>query len=171
MPAGGSPIAPLANAKTSGNPSDMIVAPAVALMIAGLWKISWATFGWLDLITGGKFFGNHISNLLLTSYVFLSGLLILFGGYQMLKRGSYGWAVAAGIFSVMACSLISPPIGIWALLVLAPDDVNPSLGASNYDAPMAPLPERFCQRFAVVIACVILIPIAVATLGFLAAVG
>jgi tRNA A-37 threonylcarbamoyl transferase component Bud32/TM2 domain-containing membrane protein YozV len=171
MPAGGSPIAPLANAKTSGNPSGMIVAPAVALMIAGLWKISWATFGWLDLITGGKFFGNHIGNLLLTSYVFLSGLLILFGGYQMLKRGSYGWAVAAGIFSVMACSLISPPIGIWALIVLARDDVKSAFGASNSAAPMAPQPDRFWQRFAVVIACVILIPIAVAILGLLAAIA
>ena len=42
----------------------------------------------------------------------------------MLRLRSYAWALAAAILSIVACSLIGLPIGIWALIVLARPDVR-----------------------------------------------
>ncbi len=186
---GENPNPRLANVKTSGDRSGMIVAPAVALMIAGLWKLLSAFLGaffllpggsrWLDNVIGADHFFGAFGSVAIFSIVLfklIPGLLILFGGYQMLQRRSYTWAVAAGILSIVACSLVSLPIGIWALIVLARDDVKSAFGASASSAPLAPQPtDRFWRRFAVVIACIIAIPtailIAIAILGMLAAIA
>src|SRR5215469_15032310 len=99
-------------AATAGSPiasSGMITAPAVALMIAGLWKILSAltslmffmpsTTNWLTQFTGEDFLGGWrwaiIPNIILFKLV--PGALIIFGGYQMLQRRSYAWSMAAGI--------------------------------------------------------------------------
>ena len=42
----------------------------------------------------------------------------------MLRLRSYAWAMAAAILSIVACSLIGLPIGIWALIVLLQSDVR-----------------------------------------------
>jgi len=92
------------------------------------------------------------------SYILLSGLLIVFGGYQMLKRRGYGWAVAAALLAIFSCSFVSPPIGIWALIVLSMSDVRAFFGGGG--VPGAPArPDHFWRRFAVVVACGVLIPI------------
>jgi tRNA A-37 threonylcarbamoyl transferase component Bud32 len=162
-----------------------ITAPAVALMIAGLWKVLSAflngvfllPFGgrWMEKFSGSQDFLGGWGPVVIISIVLFKlvpGLLILFGGHQMLRRRSYGWAVAASILSIVACSLVSLPIGIWALVVLARDDVKPAFGcASPVTAASVPRPDHFWRRFAVVMACVILIPVAVAILGLLAAIA
>jgi tRNA A-37 threonylcarbamoyl transferase component Bud32/TM2 domain-containing membrane protein YozV len=164
------------------NRTGMIVAPAVALMVAASWKLLSALSA-VFVLTGvsdwlGNFFG--LGNLLgawgsvaIYSVVFfrlIPGLLILFGGYQMLQRRSYAWAVAAGIISIVSCSLIGLPVGIWALIVLACDDVKSAFCVNVSTAPTASQPDRFWRRFAVVMACVVLIPVAIAILGMLAAI-
>ena len=179
------PLAPLATVKVSDNPSGLIVAPAVALMIAGLWKLFSALLSSLFFLPAASglmgsimgplnFLGGWGSMAIFSIVLFklIPGLLILFGGYQMLQRRSYSWAVAAGILSIVTCSLVSLPIGIWALIVLARDDVKAAFGNNIAAAPMEPpQPDRFWRSFAVVVGCIILIPVAIALLGLLAAIA
>jgi len=160
----------------AGNPvfnPSIITAPAVALMGAGLWKIMWALFGWLHLVFIGSFLDamglGSLASGGYAMFLLLSGSLILFGGYQMLQRRSYGWAVAAGVVSVVACSIVSPPIGIWALIVLTLDDVKAAFGVNGGVATTPGQPDRFWRRFTVVVACVILIPLVLAFTGLAAA--
>jgi len=161
----------------------IITAPAVALMVAALWKLL-SVFSALLLLAGGsgwmsKFFGfgnlfggwGSVAILSIVLFKLIPGLLILFGGFQMLQRRSYAWAIAAAIISIVACSLLGFPIGIWALIVLARDDVRSAFGSPVPAAPRTPPTDRFWRRFAVVIACVILIPIAIAIIGLLAAIA
>ena len=177
---GGNPNPPQANGKTSGDRSGMIVAPAVALMIAGLWKLLSALTavfvltgvgGWLGNFAGiGNLSGTWGSVAIFSVVLFkiIPGLLILFGGYQMLQRQSYSWAIAAGIISIISCSLIGFPAGIWALIVLARDDVKSAFGTNVSAAPLAPQPDRFGRGFAVIAGWVVLILIA---LTFIAAIA
>jgi type II secretory pathway pseudopilin PulG len=165
--------------------SGKITAPAVALMVAAAWKILsgipsaffLSRFGVLsDQFFGvGKFFGAWGPSAFFSAAVLFSiipGVLILFGGYQMLKRRSYAWAIAASILAILSCSLISLPIGIWALIVLSGEDVKAAFGcASPVAATTTPAPDRFWRRFAVVMACVLLIPMAIAAFGILAAIA
>jgi predicted Ser/Thr protein kinase/predicted membrane protein len=172
-------------AASAGKPipsTGIITAPAVALMVAALWKIMSALvinglyllpggLEWLDKLVGGRFFSGWGSVAVVSLVLFkvIPGLLILFGGYQMLQRRSYNWAVAAGIISIVACSIVSLPIGIWALVVLARDDVRAAFGSFVPAAPRTPQPDRFWRRFAVVAACIVLFPIAIVILAVLAA--
>jgi hypothetical protein len=124
-------------------------------------------FGGLGIFSG-EFCGIVILQTLLFSI--LPGLLILFGGHQMLQRRSHAWAVAAGIIAVLACSWLSVfslPIGIWALVVLSRDDVK----ASFSGAPAAATPGRpdhFWRHFTVATACVILGVLGLLVFGFIA---
>jgi tRNA A-37 threonylcarbamoyl transferase component Bud32 len=167
--------APFAAGRTpAGNPA-IITAPAVALMVAGLWKILSAFINavfllpgpaqWLDKLIGDSFFGGWAWTFTAGIVLFkiVPGLLILFGGYQMLNRRSYSWGIAAGIISIVACSLVSFPIGIWALVVLARDDVKPAFAIAAGSGVPTGRPDHFWRRFAVVLACAILIPILLVT--------
>ena len=157
--------------------TGIITASAVALMVAGLWKILSALVNglyllpggleWLDKIVGGRFFSGwgSVAVISLVLFKFIPGLLILFGGYQMLQRQSYAWAVAAGIIAIVACSLVGLPIGIWALIVLARDDVKSAFGSNVPAAPLAPKSNHFWRHFVVITGCVILIPIAFAIIA------
>jgi len=154
-----------------------IIAPAVGLMVAALWKLLSAFSalflltggsGWLEKFLGvGNFLGEWGSVAIFSVVLFkvIPGLLILFGGFQMLQRRSYAWAIAAGIISIVSCSLIGLPIGIWALVVLARDDVKSAFGSNVPSVPLTPKPGSFWHRFAVVTGCIVLISIAAATIA------
>ena len=145
--AAGPQPAPMAHEKTPVNGTGKIVAPAVGLMIAGLWKLLSAFNNalfllpggsqWLDKIMGEHFFSGRGSLVIFGIVLFklVPGLLILFGGYQMLRLRSYAWAVAAGIISIVACSLVSLPIGIWALIILARQDVRETFARATVSPP------------------------------------
>jgi hypothetical protein len=98
----------------------------------------------------------------------IPGLLILFGGFQMLQQRSYAWAIAAGIISIVSCSLIGLPIGIWALIVLARDDVKSAFNSNVPATPLAPKSDRFWRRFAMTAGCVVLTLMALALIAVLA---
>ena len=115
----------------------MIVAPAVGLMVAALWKLLSGLTGllflsghtqWLESILGrlgiSSFFGMAGVSLVFFSVV--PAILILFGAFQMLQLRSYAWSVAAGILAIVSCGLINMAMGIWALIVLARPDVRES---------------------------------------------
>ena len=172
--------APLAAATvTSLANTAIITAPAVALMVAGLWKLFYAVLGvtalsglsgWLGSFLGlGNLLGpwSAIAIFSVVLFKIVPGILILFGGFQMLQRRSYSWAIAAGILAIMACSLLGFPVGIWALVVLARDDVKSVFGVNGPAAtPLAqPMqPGRWGRTVAWVVGGSVLVAIAVVAL-------
>ena len=135
---------PIMPEKRSTARTGIIVAPAVGLMVAGGWKLFSAltallffagiTNQWLPLGLPEMLGIGSISTLASASLLFfqvIPALLILFGAYQMLRLRSYAWAVAAGIVAIVSCSLIGLPMGIWALIVLAREDVKEAFGKSQ----------------------------------------
>jgi tRNA A-37 threonylcarbamoyl transferase component Bud32 len=150
QPPGGSPPSPpigAAGLPPAGSSSQnaKIVAPGVALMVAGLLKISSALVGML-FVTGlgipdlihipglnfGIFHGLGALpgfSLLLTRIV--PGGLILVGAFQMINLRSYAWSLTAAILSLISCSLVSIPVGIWALVILSQPDVKEAFGRTQ----------------------------------------
>jgi len=139
---------PPAHEKTPVIGNGIIVAPAVGLMIGALWKLLSALVAlfvlsghdrWLGPMLGnlgiGSFFG--IASVSLVFFKVIPALLILFGAFQMLQLRSYAWAMAAAILSIVACSLVGLPLGIWALIVLARQDVRETFAR----ATVSPLPR------------------------------
>ena len=144
----------------------------MSALLGGLFLLP-GSLALLDKIVGDSFFSGwgSVALISLVLFKFVPGVLMLFGGYQMLQRRSYTWAVAAGILGVVACSIVSMPIGIWVLVVLAREEVKAAFGLNGGVAPVPGQPDHFWRRFAVVMACVILIPMVVAVLGLLAAIA
>jgi tRNA A-37 threonylcarbamoyl transferase component Bud32 len=150
---------PLANVLPPGGPSAMITLPAVVMMVAASWKLLSALTavfvltgvgGWLGSFAGiGNIVGPWGSVAIFSVVLFklIPSLPILFGAYQMLGRQSYAWAIAAGILSIISCSLIGFPAGIWALIILARDDVKSAFGASVSTASATPTPNQFGRSF------------------------
>jgi len=138
-PAAGPQPAPVAHEKTPVNGTGKIVAPAVGLMVAGMLKLFSAltamfflaglNTGWLGTMLENLGIGpfSHWEVLPGFSIVLLKvvpACLILFGGFQMVQLRSYAWAIAAGILAIVCCSLVGFPVGIWALIILARQDVR-----------------------------------------------
>ena len=186
--AGGAPVPPIPSLAASANGQNrtLITAPAVALMVAGAWKILSALSG-LFFIAGGSRWMNDFMGfgdlsaaawpfaiLTLVLLQIIPAVLILFGGWQMLQRRSYAWALAGGIVSIVACSLIGFPVGIWAVIVLARDDVRSAFGGSTWSGSAAsgPPSPMVWRRFAMVAGGILLaltfVVIVVATINLLA---
>ncbi len=170
--------AALSSVAPTNLPSAMIAAPAIALMMAGLLKISAIVFHSGLLVSGslgilGGFLGKSLLGTpgylpffsAVVLFEVIPGVLMLFGGYQMLQRRSYAWAVAAGILGIITCGLISMSVGIWALIILACEDVKSAFDAVGSPAPPPAGSNSFWRIFAIVMACVILIPLAAAMIG------
>jgi len=182
IPQGGlPPNPPAATANIPVAPaSALITAPAVALMVAALWKLLSAFTAlfvlssgslWLDHLLGfGNFFGGLSSIAIVSLVLFrtIPALLIAYGGFQMLQRRSYAWAMAAAILSVVSCSLVGFPVGIWALIILARAEVRQAFGSYAPAAPLDPQTGRFWRRFALVAGCVVLVLLAIAIITALA---
>jgi tRNA A-37 threonylcarbamoyl transferase component Bud32 len=146
-PTAGPQPAPMAHEKTPVNGTGKIVAPAVGLMVVALWKLLSAFLNavfllpggsrYLDKIIGGDFFAGWGSMAIVGIVLFklIPGLLILFGAFQMLRLRSYAWAVAAAILSIVACSLIGLPMGIWALIILLQPDVRETFARATVSSP------------------------------------
>jgi DUF4097 and DUF4098 domain-containing protein YvlB/predicted Ser/Thr protein kinase len=133
------PIPPAMNHKTSGVSGGMIIAPGIALMVAGILKLVSALkillfFAWpgSELLNSifshlGIFSLFHWDGLIGSSTVLFKlvpALVIIFGGVEMIRVRNYVWAVVAAIVAIAFCSLVGLPAGIWALIILARADVR-----------------------------------------------
>lgn len=151
--------APIALPPAKANGAGKVTAPAVALMIAAAWKAFSALLGLVFLVGAGPWSLSNFLKPFLHNAVFLgpfhwslaagAGLLlfkvapaalIFFGGLQMLHLRSYAWALAAGILAIVSCSLVSFPIGIWALVVLNRQEVKEAFSTAHRapNQPTAP---------------------------------
>ena len=145
---GASPPPGQISALTARNGEDMVTAPAIGLMVCGGLNILSALMGlfvfvwpanWLHSIFSQfwPFSDSGMTSLILGSEVLfkvIPGLLIFFGGFQMLWLRSYGWAMVAGILSVLSilhCSLLGLIFGIWALNVLSRPEVRSAFDPSR----------------------------------------
>jgi len=140
------PPAELAPEKTPGHVPGKIVAPAVGLMTAAGLKLMGVLFNaqfllpggsqWLDQIAGGHQRG-WISGMIGGTAIFesLFALFIGFGAFQMLRLRSYAWSVAAAILAIVSCGLFSLGMGIWALIVLARQDVRETFARATVSPP------------------------------------
>jgi hypothetical protein len=115
-----------------GDRTGIIVAPAVALMVAGTLKAFSGIKMLLFLSPATDLVNSILSNLGIASGYHWSALaaigtllfkvvpagVTIFGAVEMIQIRSYGWAVAGAIVSILSCGLLSFPVGIWALVVL-----------------------------------------------------
>jgi predicted Ser/Thr protein kinase len=170
-PASFAPPAAGAAGIAAGN-TALITVPAVVLIVVGALKVLSSLLGLLVFFgfVGGLGVLPFIMSgpfSVVAIVVLVHGCLITFGGYQMLQRRSYAWAVAGGVLAILSCSLLELPVGIWVLVVLARGDVKAAFGIGLPAAAAAPAqPGRFWPRFAMVAACLILlVPVTVVGLA------
>jgi predicted Ser/Thr protein kinase len=172
--------APFTPGKMPPAHTGIIAAPAVGLMVAAIWKLfsalmafffiaGWFSDQWLgtlkDFGIGSFSHWSTVASFGVLLFKVIPALLILVGAVQMLRLRSYAWAIAAGILSIVACSLVGLPIGIWALIVLARDDVKSAFEANASAASSAPQPGRSGQHLAVAMGCLFLVFMAIAVIA------
>jgi hypothetical protein len=167
----------MAPERPSAPSPSLIVAPAVGLMVAALWKLLSAFSNaffllpaghrWLNEIVGGNFFEGWGSMAIFGIVLFqlVPAVLILFGALQMMRLRSYAWALAAAILSIVACSLIGLPMGIWALIVLARQDVRDTFASAARSGLPRTNPWPWVLGTALVAGTLILIALASDFLG------
>ncbi len=150
VPPGGLNPPPVAPGVAGVAAPPMILAPAVGLMIvAGLKLISiplslmmiMAVPGWLAGLLGfGWMFGGMVTGIGFVLFRLVPALLVMYGGYQMSRLRSHGWGIAAGILSILSCSLLGLGVGIWALIILGRADVQSWFAAGPVPRPAVPPP-------------------------------
>ncbi len=75
---------------------------------------------------------SPIVNWISTGVVVILYCVMLYGGLQMKKGGSFGWAMAAAIIAMIPCSpccILELPAGIWALIVLVKPEIKQLFGS------------------------------------------
>ena len=133
-------------------------------MVGSLWKLLSAMSAlffvsgdnqWLKPILGDLGIGtfSSMAGVGIVLFKVVPGLLILFGAVQMLQLRSYAWAMAAAILSIMACSLIGLPMGIWALIILLQPDVRDTFERTTASHPprTGPWPWLLAAAAAVIV--------------------
>ncbi|HEV2320043.1 MAG TPA: DUF4097 family beta strand repeat-containing protein [Verrucomicrobiae bacterium] len=112
----------------------MIVAPAVALMVSGFFKLIGALVVFLlgtpwPQASAGQFIFSRIGivspfhegpllGVGIVLFTLVPALVMIYGGAEMLRSGNYIWAIAASVAGILFCSTFGLPAGIWALVVL-----------------------------------------------------
>ena len=161
------PIAPKLSGENSVSGDGMIIAPAVALMVAGFLKL----FLGFKMIffspwPGSRmfyplFFHLGVPNQIIpqTETVFFTvipALVIIFGAVEMVRIRNYVWSIVAAIVAIMFCSIVGFPAGIWALIVL----LLPAVRERFVNPPAPATPEKWPWILvAVAIACLLWVSI------------
>jgi TM2 domain-containing membrane protein YozV/predicted Ser/Thr protein kinase len=146
---------------TSSSGDGIIVAPAVALMIAGFLKL----FSGLKVIFFSPWPGYRIINPIFfhlgvpnqlvpqtetVLFTIVPALVILFGATEMIRIRSYAWSLVGAIVAIMFCSLMGFPAGIWALIIL----LLPTVRERFINPPALTSPEKWPWLLvAIAVAC------------------
>jgi tRNA A-37 threonylcarbamoyl transferase component Bud32 len=184
----GAPLPPAATPKPVLRGTAMVIIPAVGLIVAGLMKVFSAATVVLLLGNphGGLFgsllgpaasilpFNNPLFGWSLGVFKAIPGLLMIYGGVQMVQMRSYAWAIAAAILGIISCSIVGIPLGIWALIVLARTDVREAFGNGQATPRLEPAGRANgggAWKVAAVIVAAVVLLIAVLVGALLLAVG
>ena len=116
----GSPLPPMTPPAAPVVSTGMIIAPAVALLIVASLKLA-VSFG--SLITDDW---HRVPGFLSVIKMNIPALIALWGALSMLRLRCYGWAIAGAILVIVfpPLYLLGVPVGVWALIVLARQDVR-----------------------------------------------
>jgi TM2 domain-containing membrane protein YozV/predicted Ser/Thr protein kinase len=130
-----SPVPPVVGGALPEGSRIIIIAPAVALLVAGCLKLFSALlillflqFDWRVMPLVSTFGHVGVSILPIHWGMFASFTIVLFsvvpaactlyGAVEMIRIRHYGWAVTAAIISITSCNIIGFAAGVWALIVL-----------------------------------------------------
>jgi predicted Ser/Thr protein kinase/DUF4097 and DUF4098 domain-containing protein YvlB len=149
-------VPPISGGAPAGGSNMMIVAPAVALLVAGCMKLFGALtaliflqFDWrVDrLATTFKDFGFSVmpfhmgifGDFTVILFSVVPALVIIYGAVEMMRIRSLCWAIASAIVAIIFCNIVGFPAGIWALIVLTQPAVREAF--TNEQSP--PNPEAW----------------------------
>jgi TM2 domain-containing membrane protein YozV/predicted Ser/Thr protein kinase len=149
-----SPVPPVAGGALPEGSRMMIVAPAVALLVAGCLKLFSALlillflqFDWRVMPLISTF--GHVGASVIPIHwgIFTSFCIVVFsvapaactiyGAVEMMRIRSHGWAVAAAIISITSCNIVGFAAGVWALIVL----LQPRVRETFANRKTSPTPE------------------------------
>lgn len=137
--------------QTFGGAAPMIVAPAIAVMVAGFIKIfglllvlviGWPYSGLGNFLAthAGIFSPIHDGPLFAVGMVLFAGapaVVMIYGATEMMRCRNYAWSIAASLVGIVFCSTLGFPAGIWALIILLLPDVR-----DKFENPPAPMVGR-----------------------------
>lgn len=114
--------------------------PAVGLIISGsanflllaLALTLWLTVAWVETL--GR---PAVLVLIVLAMATVVGMVIMLGGWHMIRLRSYSWALVASILAVLPLSagfMLGFPMGVWALVVLYRSDVQAAFAAKQKSA-------------------------------------
>ena len=123
-----------------GGTAPMIVAPAVALMVAGFIKLC---EGLVALFVGRllehtvfsdtglfPFSASQIPGVIIL-FVVAPAAVMIYGATEMMRCRSYAWAIVTSVVAIAFCSAVGLPAGIWALIVLLMPGVRDNFSNSH----------------------------------------
>lgn len=144
------PALPKPPRPVAGMSSAMIMAPAVALLIAGILKLF---SGLLVIFFGREDLGllnvilphlelapshsHSVIGIIAVFFTVVPALVMIFGAVEMTLRRSHAWAVVAAVVGIVFCSFVGTPAGIWALLVLLRPNVREAFNRRTSDSVTA----------------------------------
>ena len=134
---------------------------AVGLIAGGIFPVGLLAFGVLSV--GLVAYGIVSTGLLAIALIHAVGLVAL-GNHSV---GLVHFGIGAPLFFLLGL----PIVAIWFLRVICSTIKRAWQSAGQPAAATSPPPDQFWRRFAVVLACVVLIPVAIAILGLLAAIA
>jgi TM2 domain-containing membrane protein YozV/predicted Ser/Thr protein kinase len=166
---------------TFGGGSPMIVAPALALMISGFFKLIGAlvvfllSTPWPHTSAGQFVFSRvgiispfHEGPLLgvgIVLFTLVPALVMIYGAAEMMRCGNYVWAIAGSVAGILFCSTFGLPAGIWALIVLLLPDVQ-----NRFANPPIPLDtEKWLRIFGSSAAVGLMLLLLTSLIGYLQA--
>jgi len=99
----------------------LIISGAVNFLVLALVLVMW-------LISNvGSPMRPPLLAVIVVAFLSVVGLVIILGGWKMLRLHSYGWVVACSALAVLPASMgfmLGFPMGVWALIVLYRSDVQ-----------------------------------------------
>lgn len=159
------PTPPKASGPVPPSGRGIIIAPAVALMVAGVLKFfsgvkvfflhAWPGYRILYPLLHHLGVPNEIVPAIETVlFTIIPALVMLYGAVEMMRIRNYTWPVVAAIVAIVFCSVTGFIAGVWALIVL----LLPGVQARFAKPPTPSAPEKWPWILAAIgVACLLLL--------------